>query len=262
MILCQHGCGKPAIHITKGSLGTGPFKGAPVHQCAKSSNSCQAVKDRKVASSLVKYGTEYPWQTKEIGDKRNATNLKKYGHISSVMNPDIQAKRKKTMLDRYGVEEPTQNEEIRKKAAVGVKQSYINDPTLSTKQLQSKKKKYGDDFADIVSKSRKTQIANGRWVDPAKRTEWAQYKFRVKYLTAKAYKKFKDIINPTDLPIGRCEYQVDHIYSIRHGFENNVDPTIIADIANLRLLWHTENKSKHIRSDYTLEELLIKTKEA
>ena len=54
MILCQHGCGKPAIHITKGSLGTGPFKGAPVHQCAKSSNSCQAVKDRKVASSLAK----------------------------------------------------------------------------------------------------------------------------------------------------------------------------------------------------------------
>jgi hypothetical protein len=260
MILCQHGCGQPATHKTKSSLGSGPFKGNPVDQCATSPNSCPAVKARKIANSIEKYGTAYPWQTKDVIKKRNQTNLAKYGHVSSIMNPEIQAKRKKTMLDRYGVEEPTQNKEIRKKAANGVKQSYINDPTLSTKQLQSKKKKYGDDFADIVSKSRTTQIANGRWVDPAKRTEWAQYKFRVKYLTAKTYKKFKDMINPTDLPIGRCEYQVDHIYSIRHGFENNVDPAILANIANLRLLWHTENKSKHIRSDYTLEELMAKTK--
>ena len=189
-----------------------------------------------------------------------ATNIKKYGFRSSIQNPEIQAKRKATMMERYGVEEPTQNEEIRKKATDGIKQSYIDNPNLGQKQVSSKREKYGDDFADIVSKSRATQIANGRWVDPAKRTEWAQYKFRVKYLTAKAYKKFKDMINPTDLPIGICEYQVDHIYSIRHGFENNVDPAIIADIANLRLLWHTENKSKHIRSDHTHEELTDKTK--
>jgi hypothetical protein len=260
MILCQHGCGQPATYQTKSSLGSGPFKGAPVDQCAKSPNSCPAVKARKIANSIEKYGTAYPWQTKDIIEKRNQTNLAKYGHVSSIMNPDIQAKRKKTMLDRYGVEEPTQNEEIRAKAAAGVKQSYINDPALSTKQLQSKKEKYGDEFTEIVKKSRATQISNGRWVDPALKTEWSRYKFQVKYHTAKNYKKFKDLINPTDLPIGRCEYQIDHIYSIRHGFENNVDPTVIANISNLRVLWHVDNKSKNIRSDYTLEELLVKTK--
>jgi hypothetical protein len=145
MILCQHGCGQPATYQTKSSLGSGPFKGAPVDQCAKSPNSCPAVKARKIANSIEKYGTAYPWQTKDIIEKRNQTNLAKYGHVSSIMNPDIQAKRKKTMLDRYGVEEPTQNEEIRAKAAAGVKQSYINDPALSTKQLQSKKEKYGEE---------------------------------------------------------------------------------------------------------------------
>ena len=138
MILCQHGCGKPAIHITKGSLGTGPFKGAPVHQCAKSSNSCQAVKDRKVASSLAKYGTEYPWQTKEIKQKRNQTNIDIYGHACSLKNVNQQVKRKKTMLDRYGVEEPTMNKEIRAKAAAGIKQSYINNPDLGQKQVANK----------------------------------------------------------------------------------------------------------------------------
>jgi hypothetical protein len=259
-ILCQHGCGQPATYTTKGSLKSGPFNGAPVSQCSKSHNACPAIKQKKIDTSINNYGTAYPWQTEDIKQKRNQTNLDKYGHISSIMNPEIQAKRKATMMDRYGVEEPTLNEEIRLRAAAGVKQSYINDPELANKQIQIRKDKYGEDYAGPVAKRRATQIANGRWVDPAKRTEWAQYKFRVKYLTAKAYKKFKSIINPDDLPIGLCEYQVDHIYSIRHGFENNVDPAIIANIANLRLLWHTENKSKHIRSDHTLEELLAKTK--
>lgn len=260
MILCQHGCGQPATYKTNGSLRSGPFKGAPVDQCAKSANSCPAVKARKVASSIEKYGTAYPWQTKDIIEKRNQTNLEKYGHISSIMNPEIQSKRKATMMERYGVEEPTQNKQIRDKVSKSVRQSYIKDPELSQRQTKSKKEKYGNDLETVMEKIRTTQIANGRWVDPALRTEWAQYKFRVKYLTAKAYKKFKHLINPDNLPIGRCEYQIDHIYSIREGFENKVNPETLAHVKNLRLLWHTDNKSKHIRSDQTLEELLAKTK--
>lgn len=260
MILCQHGCGLPATHKTKSSLGAGPFRGAPVNQCAKSANSCPAVKARKVESSRKKYGTDYPWQKKEIIEKRNQTNLQKYGHVSSIMNPAVQAKRKKTMMDRYGVEEPTQNQDLRNKAAESIRQSYINDPTLSDRQVNKKREKYGEDLSSIVEKTRATQIATGRWVDPVLKTEWAQYKFRVKYLTAKTYKKYKHIINPNDLKIGRCDYQVDHIYSIRQGFENNVEPAIVAHISNLRLLWHSENKRKHIRSDQTLEELISKTK--
>jgi len=260
MILCQHGCGKPAIHITKGSLGTGPFKGAPVHQCAKSSNSCQAVKDRKVASSLAKYGTEYPWQTKEIGDKRNATNLKKYGHISSVMNPDIQAKRKATMLDRYGVEEPTQNEEIRKKAAAGLKKALNDDPNISVRMVQTRRERYGDDVPTLVEKNRAIQLSKGRWLDPAMKTEWGRYKRSVQYHTYRNYRKLKHIINPDELPLGHNTYQLDHIYSRKAGFENNIDPTIISHPANLRIISAKENNSKSSRCDMTLEELLIKTK--
>jgi|GEM_PF-4077625 len=262
MILCQHGCGKPAIHITKSSLGSGPFKGAPVHQCAKSANSCQAVKDRKVASSLAKYGTKYPWQTKEVIETRNQTNIEKYGHVSSIMNPTIQAKRKKTMLDRYGVEEPLLNDQIRAKAAAGMLAAHAADPSISAQSVATKREKYGDDLTSITAKNRKAQISNGRWVDPAKKTEWNLYKFQCRRQTAINYKKFKDVINPDNLPLGVCDYQIDHIYSIRHGFENGVDPSVIASVSNLRLLWHTDNKSKHIRSDQTLEELLVKTKGA
>lgn len=250
--LCYHGCGQPATHRTKTSRAT---KG-PIDQCAASANACPAVKERKRQSSLAKYGTEFPWQTDEVKKKKAETNLAKYGTTVSIMSPEIQAKRKQTMLDRYGVEQPTLNEDIKKKAADRIKQAYIDDPTLSKRQVQSKRDKYGEDFTEPVAKGRATQIANGRWVDPQFRTAWAQYKFRVKYLTSRLYKKHKDIINPNDLPIGICAYQIDHIYSIRHGFENNVDPEIVASLPNLRLLWHTENKSKHIRSDQSLEALV------
>lgn len=260
--LCQHGCGQPATYTTKSSLKSGPFKGAPVHQCAKSHNACPAIKAKKVATSLKNYGTEYPWQTSDVMEKRHQTNIKRYGNAFSLKNDEVAEKRKNTLMERYGVEQPTLNPEIRKRAAAGVRQSYINDPTLASRQVQSKREKYGPDLKSVVEKTRDTQVANGRWVDPAKQTEWANYKRRVKRLTTKTYNQYKHIINPDNLPTGACAYQVDHIYSIRHGFENDVAPAVIAHVANLRMMWHVDNKSKHIRSDITLEELIAKTKGA
>lgn len=246
--LCYHGCGQPATHTTKTSRVT---KG-PINQCAPSANACPAVKARKKAK--VSAHTEQ--QRAQTQQKREATNLNKYGTTVSIMSPDIQAKRRATMLERYRVEQPTLNDDIRAKAANSIKQAYVNDESYATRIIESRKQKHGEEYASITSKTRETNIANGRWVDPALRTAWAQYKFRVKYLTSKLYKKHKDLINPEDLPIGLCLYQVDHIYSVRHGFENNIDPTIIASIPNLRMMWHTDNKSKHIRSDQTLEALI------
>jgi len=247
-ILCYHGCGQPATHTTKTSRAT---KG-PIDQCAPSANACPAVKQRK-KSKVADHTDE---QREQAHKKREATNLAKYGNTVSIMSPAIQAKRRATMIERYGVEHPTLNNDIREKAASSIKQAYINDETYAVRIIESRKQKHGEEYASITSKTRETNVANGRWVDPALRTVWAQYKFQVKYLTSKLYKKHKDIINPDDLPIGICLHQVDHIYSIRHGFENKVDPAIIASIHNLRMMWHTDNKSKHIRSDQTLETLM------
>jgi hypothetical protein len=255
---CQHGCGQAAIYTTKGSLWNGPYNGKPVHQCAKSANACPAVKQRKVESSRKKFGTDYPQQNKEHMAKIIDTNIKKYGHACSLKNPEQQAKRKATLLERYGVEEPTLNADIRAKAAAGVKQSFVNDPLLTKKQTNRKREIYGEDFASIVEKNRITQISNGRWVAPEKRSEWNLYKFKVKQLTAKVYKANKELINPDNLTLGVCVYQIDHIYSIRHGFENNIPYKLIASIHNLRMLWHVDNKSKHIRSDQTIEKLAAK----
>jgi predicted nucleic acid-binding Zn ribbon protein len=52
----------------------------------------------------------------------------------------------------------------------------------------------------------------------------------------------------------------DHIVSVRYGFDNNIDPAILAHPANCQLLPHSENSSKHSNSDITLEELYQKIK--
>jgi hypothetical protein len=52
----------------------------------------------------------------------------------------------------------------------------------------------------------------------------------------------------------------DHIYSVYDGFKNNVDYKIIKHPANCRLMKHTENNLKNIKSLITLNELLLKIK--
>ena len=53
---------------------------------------------------------------------------------------------------------------------------------------------------------------------------------------------------------GSC-YDLDHIYSIKSGFLNNVDPCIIGHYTNLRVIERTMNRSKRCNCDKTLEEL-------
>jgi len=47
----------------------------------------------------------------------------------------------------------------------------------------------------------------------------------------------------------------DHIISVKFGFENDIDPKLIAHPANCRLMRHTSNQKKNIYSNMSLEEL-------
>lgn len=50
----------------------------------------------------------------------------------------------------------------------------------------------------------------------------------------------------------------DHMYSVREGFENNIDPEIISHPANCKLLVHTNNISKNKNSSINIDELLLR----
>ena len=55
-------------------------------------------------------------------------------------------------------------------------------------------------------------------------------------------------------------YHLDHRYSIKEGFNNNINPKIISNINNLEFIPASENCSKHTICSISLEELLDKIK--
>lgn len=52
----------------------------------------------------------------------------------------------------------------------------------------------------------------------------------------------------------------DHMYSVRMGFDNNINPKIISHPANCRLMLHSENVSKGTDCTITYDELLDRIK--
>lgn len=51
-------------------------------------------------------------------------------------------------------------------------------------------------------------------------------------------------------------YEMDHMYSIRDGFSNSVDPFIVGSKVNIRYISRSENRVKNSKSAISLEELL------
>ena len=53
----------------------------------------------------------------------------------------------------------------------------------------------------------------------------------------------------------------DHILSVRFGFDNDIDPQVVAHPANCRLMKQRDNASKSLKSSLTLDELEERIKE-
>lgn len=78
--------------------------------------------------------------------------------------------------------------------------------------------------------------------------EYKRYCGRVHRLTSKIYESNKSVINPNNYPRGLAGregvYHLDHIISIRYGFDNNIPPEEIAKLENLQMLPWKDNISK------------------
>jgi len=52
----------------------------------------------------------------------------------------------------------------------------------------------------------------------------------------------------------------DHMYSVRDGFINNIEPEIIKHPANCKLLLHNDNNRKNYTSSITIDDLIERIK--
>ena len=246
MILCKYGCGLPGIFECKGFYNKGHFR------CAKSSNSCTALKKKNkdaqpyndetqrgiiikkiLASSEAHYGEG--WRHKH-GEKSKAgrlsknpmtykdgeaavvkTNLERYGVRNVFARADVKEKRKKTNMARYGVPYLFQ------------RQDFIDKMSLRVQEQEACK------IISVYSDIR----FNGHDSDKA------QYLRIVTKLTRAVRKSLHLYSQPG--------FNLDHRYSVKAGYLNKVPPEIIASHHNLEFITTEENCSKQAKCSVSLD---------
>lgn len=80
-------------------------------------------------------------------------------------------------------------------------------------------------------------------------SNFKKYRNRVAVRTKKNYQLNESLINPNNLKLGKCgvegAHQIDHIISVRLGFEQGIPVEIIASAENLRVIPWLENIQKY-----------------
>ena len=179
--------------------------------------------------------------------------LKDYGLSSRTIkqskNDREKNKRKNTNIERYGhehnfsKEHPSRLEWERK--------MFDEEGIVNVRQRQS--------VIDKIHSSRTaTMYKLGKSIRPEYKDAWYIYNFEVHRLTAMNYKKFFNTINPNDVIRGRGQYHLDHIFSIKDGFDNDISVGVLAHPMNLQMISEFDNLSKGSRSDLTINELYDK----
>jgi hypothetical protein len=227
--LCEYGCGQTATYFK--------FKTPKVpngrYSCSPSPNSCPA-KRAKLKGDLN------PSRRPDV-----RANISAINSVLFASGSDLRKKCQSTLLERHGVINPMAIKEV------------VDEFVANRKAKNNYRWSLDNNDPILKAKRKATRISKGLDIDPSLKTEWQRYEQTVDRLTNQNYKKYKDTINPSNLPRGRTKgtYQLDHVMSKFDGFSKRVDPEMISHPANLRMMTSTENQSKNSKSHYTKEQL-------
>lgn len=157
-----------------------------------------------------------------IGVNTKKHQHEKYNGVMAIQaDKSIIEKVKQTCLERYGVDNGSKTEDARRKISRSAKKK--------RKQYKEKNPFHFNNRNDENFDYKK---------------EYDAYTRKVRHLTERNYKKYKNNINPLDLPRTKTEFHLDHIISIKKGFDSGIPPEEIADVSNLQMLTCEENRNK------------------
>ncbi len=183
-------------------------------------------------------------ETKEIGQKRLKTAFKN--------NPDyIPAFMRKAI--ELGIENYSQIREVRDRAAKTMRDKPEEEKNrIKRKARETLLERYGvssmhqiDGWTrNIVNKGIDTKLRNNKIIRD--QSAFKKYKSRVYRLTDKwAKRRFSRYqLNKRKLCGEENGLQIDHIVSVKYGFQNKIPEEIISHPCNLRLVTWQENDSK------------------
>lgn len=267
--MCEYGCCNPA------------FKYFPTTDrwcCSENAKRCSANKQKVKLTVQSKYGVDNISQLASVKlQKKNTYNVD-----DKTKQESIKESRKNTCLKKYGVKNASQHAEVKNKRNNTFLEKYnghpLADPTLVLQRKNTMLEKYGvDNFGKtaehkvmiteyntslseeerthITEKILKTKFNKGIITDPLLKSDFETYYNAVRNLSDRNYKKHKTLINPCNFCRGRTSYHLDHIFSIKEAYENNVPVEVVSHVSNLRMLKYDKNIAKGGLSDKSLSDL-------
>ena len=229
MKLCHYGCGQEGQYPFTSFYG----KRDGLMRCSKSAHSCPAMKKTKINASKLAMDTK-----RRTGVLQKATE-----------------KRRQTM-SRIGNDGLTGFE----RASLNIAASRREDDGSYRgidKTVKSKREKVvgGKDIFQLAAeKTAATRF--GVYVGLEGKSDFECYRYQViKVTNRQPLHLLENIEKRAGYGKSDDPYQLDHRFSIAHGFLNNVDPKIVGHISNLLMMPARANNSKGSRCDITLEEL-------
>lgn len=173
----------------------------------------------------------------DILEKREKTFIKNYGSIENYKKY-FKESLKKTMRKKYNVD------------------TVFETPQFKKKRKETLKEKYGDATFNNKEKTKSTRISNGTQIDDSQINNFKEYRKVIINRTCTIFRNNEHLINPNKLLRGQKGYQIDHRYSVKQGFLNNIPIEIISHPFNLKMVWWEDNLKKQDTCEITHEELL------
>ena len=199
----------------------------------------QKTKDTIKKTNLEKYGETSYSKTDEFKEKLKNHNIEKYGTPWFVNTEEYKEKYKETCLKKYGVEFFTQSDVYLEKA----KETY--------------REKYDSDFYMSSEIRRQKEIESGRWLADEQKSDYERYRESVWRTTNRQdLETLENYDKRGRLDEDENAFHLDHKFSIKKGFEENIPPEIIGSLKNLEMIPGKKNCSKRANCSITKEELL------
>jgi len=169
-------------------------------------------------------------------------------------------KRRCTCIDKYGSLE-NYNIILKNKRKILLQKDFGVDNVFQLDYVKNKSKKtkidkYGDEYWNNKDKTREIRIRNGTQIDDNLIESFLIYKKIIVNRSTTIYRNNVNEINPMNLKRGIKNFHIDHKYSIKQGFLNNVPIEIISHPCNLTMIWWKDNLEKQDKCNITLKELI------
>lgn len=130
----------------------------------------QEIKDKVIATNMIRYNAPYSCMNEEVRSKQQETLYRNYGVKTPFASEEIQERKNKTIRERYNVENVSQNEDIKRKKAETIEKHFGVPYLLQNKDYYSQMREkmvslYGVPYAmqseEIRNKANETLYKNG-----------------------------------------------------------------------------------------------------